>query len=112
MLNVPCCGRGGLRCFQGALPCTAGWSALNSQSGVLKQDANLYNTLPEPTDDENDMLDLAYGLTETCALPNTLLSNQGSTSLYVTEPAPQAPLDVLRLALQVMAAHGALPWIE
>ena len=35
------------------------------------QDANLYNMLPEPTDDENDMLDLAYGLTETCALPDT-----------------------------------------
>ncbi len=31
------------------------------------QDSRLYDLLPEPTDDENDMLDLAYGLTETCA---------------------------------------------
>ena len=27
----------------------------------------LFDKLPEPEDDENDMLDLAYGLTETCA---------------------------------------------
>ena len=26
----------------------------------------LFDKLPEPEDDENDMLDLAYGLTETC----------------------------------------------
>lgn len=31
------------------------------------QDPALYDKLPEPTDDENDMLDLAYGLTETYA---------------------------------------------
>ena len=29
------------------------------------QDPELYAKLEEPTDDENDMLDLAYGLTET-----------------------------------------------
>lgn len=32
---------------------------------VCAQDPELYDKLPEPTDDENDMLDLAYGLTET-----------------------------------------------
>lgn len=31
----------------------------------LLQDQELYDQLPEPDDDENDMLDLAYGLTET-----------------------------------------------
>lgn len=31
------------------------------------QDQQLYDSLPEPDDDENDMLDLAFGLTETCA---------------------------------------------
>jgi ferredoxin len=34
-----------------------------------KQDPELYAKLPEPTDDENDMLDLAYGLTDTYAYP-------------------------------------------
>ena len=34
-------------------------------SGQCLQDPALYEKLEEPTDDENDMLDLAYGLTET-----------------------------------------------
>lgn len=34
-------------------------------SDVAVQDQELYDQLPEPDDDENDMLDLAYGLTET-----------------------------------------------
>jgi hypothetical protein len=42
------------------------------QPGCL-QDPDLYEKLPEPTDDENDMLDLAYGLTETCAGPAFVL---------------------------------------
>ncbi len=29
------------------------------------QDVNYYNKLEDPTDEENDMLDLAFGLTET-----------------------------------------------
>lgn len=29
------------------------------------QDTEYYNKLEEPTDEENDMLDLAFGLTET-----------------------------------------------
>lgn len=29
------------------------------------QDPEMFGKLPEPTDDENDMLDLAYGLTDT-----------------------------------------------
>ena len=28
----------------------------------------MYNKMPEPSDDENDMLDLAFGLTETSRL--------------------------------------------
>ena len=31
-------------------------------------DPNYYNRLPEPSDEENDMLDLAFGLTETYVL--------------------------------------------
>ncbi len=33
---------------------------------ALEQDQDFYDKLPEPEDDENDMLDLAYGLSETC----------------------------------------------
>ncbi|XP_020272633.1 adrenodoxin-like protein 1, mitochondrial [Asparagus officinalis] len=32
---------------------------------VIVTDAEYYNKLEEPTDEENDMLDLAFGLTET-----------------------------------------------
>ena len=35
------------------------------QSCFSMQDPELYAKLEEPNDDENDMLDLAYGLTET-----------------------------------------------
>ncbi|CAK0761288.1 Adrenodoxin-like protein 1, mitochondrial [Coccomyxa viridis] len=35
---------------------------------VVIEDPALYEKLEEPTDDENDMLDLAYGLTETSRL--------------------------------------------
>ena len=31
----------------------------------ILQDPNHYNKLEDPTDEENDMLDLAFGLTET-----------------------------------------------
>lgn len=32
---------------------------------VIGQDVEQYNKLEDPTDEENDMLDLAFGLTET-----------------------------------------------
>ena len=32
---------------------------------VIVEDVAMYDKLPEPTDDENDMLDLAFGLTHT-----------------------------------------------
>lgn len=32
------------------------------------EDEKLYDLMPEPEDDENDMLDLAFGLTETSRL--------------------------------------------
>ncbi|PRP77318.1 hypothetical protein PROFUN_05563 [Planoprotostelium fungivorum] len=35
---------------------------------VIFKDTELYKTLPEPSDEENDMLDLAFGLTETSRL--------------------------------------------
>ncbi|KAH9316738.1 hypothetical protein KI387_025365, partial [Taxus chinensis] len=35
---------------------------------VIVMDENIYSKLEEPTDEENDMLDLAFGLTETSRL--------------------------------------------
>jgi ferredoxin-2, mitochondrial len=35
---------------------------------VIVQDPDVYDKLDEPDDDENDMLDLAFGLTETSRL--------------------------------------------
>lgn len=35
---------------------------------VIVEDQEQYDALPEPSDDENDMLDLAFGLTDTCVL--------------------------------------------
>lgn len=41
---------------------------------VIIEDEELYNRLPEADDDENDMLDLAHGLCETCAPPRRQLA--------------------------------------
>jgi len=42
-----------------------GGSAACSTCHVVVEDDEMYNKIPEPSDDENDMLDLAFGLTET-----------------------------------------------
>jgi ferredoxin-2, mitochondrial len=45
-----------------------GGSCACSTCHVIVQDPDLYDKIPEPDDDENDMLDLAFGLTETSRL--------------------------------------------
>lgn len=45
-----------------------GGSCACSTCHVIVQDPELYDKLDEPDDDENDMLDLAFGLTETSRL--------------------------------------------
>lgn len=45
-----------------------GGSCACSTCHVIVQDDKHYDLLPEPEDDENDMLDLAFGLTETSRL--------------------------------------------
>lgn len=42
-----------------------GGSAACSTCHVIVEDQDMYDRIPEPDDDENDMLDLAFGLTET-----------------------------------------------
>ncbi|KAL9114762.1 MAG: hypothetical protein Q9227_001441 [Pyrenula ochraceoflavens] len=45
-----------------------GGSCACSTCHVILEDPEMYDKLPEPDDDENDMLDLAFGLTETSRL--------------------------------------------
>ncbi|KAG6356513.1 hypothetical protein INS49_015901 [Diaporthe citri] len=45
-----------------------GGSCACSTCHVIVQNEDLYDKMPEPDDDENDMLDLAFGLTETSRL--------------------------------------------
>lgn len=45
-----------------------GGSCACSTCHVIVEDEGLYDKMPEPDDDENDMLDLAFGLTETSRL--------------------------------------------
>lgn len=43
--------------------------------------------MPEPDDDENDMLDLAFGLTETSRLGCQVIMNEELNGLRVKLPA-------------------------
>ncbi|EER27725.1 mitochondrial matrix iron-sulfur protein [Coccidioides posadasii str. Silveira] len=45
-----------------------GGSCACSTCHVIVEDQGMYDRMPEPDDDENDMLDLAFGLTETSRL--------------------------------------------
>ena len=45
-----------------------GGSCACSTCHVIVQDDESYDKMEEPSDDENDMLDLAFGLTETSRL--------------------------------------------
>jgi ferredoxin len=49
-------------------PGACGGSCACSTCHVIVTDEALYDQMPEPEDDENDMLDLAFGLTETSRL--------------------------------------------
>ncbi|BDA42705.1 2Fe-2S ferredoxin [Coccomyxa sp. Obi] len=53
---------------------------------VVIEDPELYDKLPEPTDDENDMLDLAYGLTETSRLGCQVIATKDIDGVRVRIP--------------------------
>ncbi|KAG6552059.1 hypothetical protein Mapa_006365 [Marchantia paleacea] len=61
---------------------------------VIVMDEDVYARLPEPTDEENDMLDLAFGLTETSRLGCQVIA--------------QPELDGLRLALPAATRNFAV----
>lgn len=61
---------------------------------VIVMDMDYYNKLPDPTDEENDMLDLAFGLTETSRLGCQILA--------------KPEIDGIRLALPVATRNFAV----
>ncbi|KAK9817029.1 hypothetical protein WJX72_008617 [[Myrmecia] bisecta] len=53
---------------------------------VVVEDPGMYDKLPEPDDDENDMLDLAFGLTDTSRLGCQILASKELDGLRVRIP--------------------------
>lgn len=64
-----------------------GGSCACSTCHVIVTDAAMYNRMPEATDDENDMLDLAFGLTETSRLGCQVCMTKELDGLKVQLPA-------------------------
>ncbi|KAL4857527.1 Adrenodoxin-like protein 2 [Chlorella vulgaris] len=53
---------------------------------VIVEDQDYYDRLPEPDDDENDMLDLAFGLTDTSRLGCQVVASKELDGLVVRIP--------------------------
>lgn len=64
-----------------------GGSCACSTCHVIVLDQDYYDKLPEPDDDENDMLDLAFGLTETSRLGCQVLMKKELDGLKVRLPS-------------------------
>ncbi|KMZ68917.1 2Fe-2S ferredoxin [Zostera marina] len=54
---------------------------------VIVMDVGQYNKLEEPTDEENDMLDLAFGLTETSRLGCQVIASPELDGLRIALPS-------------------------
>ncbi|BBH06868.1 MITOCHONDRIAL FERREDOXIN 2 [Prunus dulcis] len=54
---------------------------------IILQDMDYYNKLEEPTDEENDMLDLAFGLTETSRLGCQVIAKPELDGIRLAIPA-------------------------
>lgn len=64
-----------------------GGSCACSTCHVIVQDEGMYNKMDEPDDDENDMLDLAFGLTETSRLGCQVKMSKELDGLVVKLPS-------------------------
>ncbi|KAF1968771.1 ferredoxin, partial [Bimuria novae-zelandiae CBS 107.79] len=64
-----------------------GGSCACSTCHVIVEDEEMYNKLPEPDDDENDMLDYAYGLRETSRLGCQVKMSKELDGLVVRLPS-------------------------
>ncbi|KAK6236609.1 hypothetical protein QUC31_020397 [Theobroma cacao] len=54
---------------------------------VIVMDMEQYNKLEDPTDEENDMLDLAFGLTETSRLGCQIIARPELDGIRLAIPA-------------------------
>jgi ferredoxin len=54
---------------------------------VIVEDADTFDKMEEPSDDENDMLDLAFGLTETSRLGCQVVMTKDLDGLVVRLPS-------------------------
>lgn len=64
-----------------------GGSCACSTCHVIVLDESYYDEMPEPEDDENDMLDLAFGLTETSRLGCQVVMTKKLDGLKVKLPS-------------------------
>ncbi|KAK1061256.1 mitochondrial matrix iron-sulfur protein [Friedmanniomyces endolithicus] len=64
-----------------------GGSCACSTCHVIVQDEAMYEKMEEPSDDENDMLDLAFGLTETSRLGCQVVMGKALDGLVVKLPS-------------------------
>jgi len=64
-----------------------GGSCACSTCHVIVNEPDMYDKMPEPDDDENDMLDLAFGLTETSRLGCQVLMSKELDGLVVKLPS-------------------------
>ncbi|GAB7351057.1 hypothetical protein MBLNU459_g1537t1 [Dothideomycetes sp. NU459] len=64
-----------------------GGSCACSTCHVIVQSPDMYDAMPEPDDDENDMLDLAFGLTETSRLGCQIKMSKEMDGLVVKLPS-------------------------
>lgn len=64
-----------------------GGSCACSTCHVIVTDDGYYDKIPEPEDDENDMLDLAFGLTETSRLGCQVVMKKELDGLVVRLPS-------------------------
>ncbi|KHG12350.1 fdxB [Gossypium arboreum] len=67
------------RACEGSLAC--------STCHVIVMDMEYYNKLEDPTDEENDMLDLAFGLTETSRLGCQIVASPELDGIRLAIPA-------------------------
>lgn len=68
-------------------PGACGGSCACSTCHVIVADPDMYDKMDEPTDDENDMLDLAFGLTETSRLGCQIVMSKTMDGLEVKLPS-------------------------
>lgn len=54
---------------------------------MIVEDPAMFDKMEEPSDDENDMLDLAFGLTETSRLGCQVIMNKELDGLVVRLPS-------------------------